>query len=137
VALAAVRTMRVPPNASYAAFNEQVRTLALLVVDHLSSRFLDAAQAPADNRGALNRLARLVAVLAEVEEAEARDRIGGLFAAQAVRSNVASHRTGPRVEETLARAGISRYDLPSGFVRLVEGDAAAIANLRDLFAAAA
>jgi hypothetical protein len=128
----AVRTMRVPANSSFAAFNDQVRTLALLVVDHLSSRFLDAAEAPPDNNGPLNRLARLVGALNGEEFEQAKDRIGGLYAIQSVRSNVASHRTGPRIEETLARSGISRYDLPAGYIRLVEGAAASIAYLRDL-----
>jgi hypothetical protein len=45
---------------------------------------------------------------------------------------VASHRTGPRVDETLARAGISRYNLPAGYLRLVEGATAAIAAVRNL-----
>jgi hypothetical protein len=128
----AVRTMRVPANSSFAAFNEQVRTLALLVVDHLSSRFLDAADAPADDTGTLNRLARLLATLSGESFEQAKDRIGGLYAVQSVRSNVASHRTGPLVDQTLARASISRFDLPAGYLRLVEGAAGAIGYLRDL-----
>ena len=109
-------------------------TLALLVVDHLSNSFLTAAAAPPDNSGTLNRLAGLVAALSGEELKQAKDRIGGLYAVQSVRSNVASHRTGPRVEETLARAGISRYDLPAGYERLVEGATASIQGLRELIA---
>lgn len=128
----AVRTMRVPANPAMPAFLEQVRTLALLVVDHLSSRFLDAAAAQAENTGTLNRLARLVATLSGEDLEQAKNRIGGLYAVQSVRSNVASHRTGPLVDQTLARAGINRFDLPAGYVRLVEGATTAIEYLRDL-----
>jgi hypothetical protein len=39
-----------------------------------------------------------------------------------VRSNVASHRTGPKVEATLARAQISRYDLQGGYVGMEHED---------------
>jgi hypothetical protein len=128
----AIRTMRVPANPSFAAFNEQVRTLALLVVDHLSARFLDAAEAPRDRDGTLARLARLVEARSGDSLDEAKERIGGLYAVQAVRSKVASHRTGPEVDETLARAGISRLNLPAGFVRLVEGATASINGLSEL-----
>jgi hypothetical protein len=128
----AVRTMRTPANGSFAAFNDQVRTLALLVVDHLSGRFLDAAGAPADSQGTLARLARLVAATSGDELDQAKERISGLFTVQAVRSNVAAHRTGPRVEETLARAGINRHDLPAGYLRLVTGATTSIRSIGEL-----
>jgi len=128
----AVRTLRVPANASMPAFLEQIRTLALLVVDHLNPRLLDAASAPTDNSGPLNRLARLVSTLSSENFEEAKERIGGLYAVQSVRSNVASHRTGPTADRTLARAGISKFDLPAGFVRLVEGATRSIGYLSDL-----
>jgi hypothetical protein len=130
----AVRTLRMPANASMPAFLEQVRTLALLVVDHLNSRFLDAAGAPADNSGTLNRLARLVSTLSSEDFQQAKDRIGGLYAVQSVRSNVAAHRTGPTADQTLARAGITKFDLHGGFTRLVEGATRSIDHLRGLIA---
>ena len=117
----AAQTMRVPANPSMPSFLEQVRTLAILVVDHLNNRLLDAAGAPADTSGTLNRLARLVSSLCGEDFEQGKKRISGLYAIQAVRSNVASHRTGPKVDETLAKAGISKFNLPAGFARLVEG----------------
>lgn len=130
----AVRTMRVPANASMPTFLEQVRTLALLIIDHLNGRLLEAAGTPTEDSGTLNRLARLVSTLSGEEFAQAKERIGGLFAVQAVRSNIASHRTGPKVDETFARAGISKCELPRGFSKLVEGATASLDYLRDLFA---
>jgi hypothetical protein len=47
--------------------------------------------------------------------------IGGLYAVQSIRSTVVSHRAGADAQRALERAEISVYDLPAGFVRLVEG----------------
>jgi hypothetical protein len=125
-----VRTLRVPANESTTSFLEQVRTLAILVVDHLNSRFLDAAGVPPDSEGTLKRAALLLGMNEGQELSRAKERLRGLYAVQSVRSNVAAHRTGPKADQTLARAGISRMDLPAGFVRLVEGATESIDNLR-------
>lgn len=129
----AIEVLRVPANPSMPAFLEQVRTLAILVVDHLNSRFLEAAVAPADNSGVLNRLAGLIASITGDDLAGAKDRIGGLYAVQAVRSNVASHRTGANSDRTLQRAGIQTFDLPEGFRKLIAGAVQAITQLAELF----
>jgi hypothetical protein len=78
------------------------------------------------------RLARLVSILIGEDFEQAKKRIGGLYAVQSVRSNVVAHRTGPAADKTLARAGISKFDLPAGFTRLVEGATESIDDLRSM-----
>jgi hypothetical protein len=114
-----IRVLRIPPNTSIDAFVEQVRPLALLVVDHLNPAFLEAANAPPAD-GTLNRLALVLADLDGRTEDDARELLGGLYAVQSIRSTVVSHRAGATAQRALERAEISLYDLPTGFVRLVE-----------------
>jgi hypothetical protein len=110
------------------AFAEQVRSLALLVVDHLNPDFLAAADAPVSD-GPLNRLALLVQALSSRSTEDAKQIVGGLFAVQAIRSTVVVHRTGPKASEALERAGISEHDLPRGFVRLLDRAAVSIEEI--------
>src|SRR5207249_4920894 len=76
-----IRVLRIPANASVDAFAQQVRSLAILVVDHLNPDFLKAMQAPSAD-GSLNRLALLIRDLAHIDEVAAKDLIGGLYAVQ-------------------------------------------------------
>jgi hypothetical protein len=125
-----ISVLRIPPNPSMDAFVQQIRPLALLVVDHLNPRFLDAASAPAA-AGTLNRLALLIRDRTGIDEAGARELIGSLYAIQALRTTLTAHRTGAKADEALARAQISIHDLPAGFVRLVEGAVQSMRRLRD------
>lgn len=130
-----IGVLRVPGNNSMPAFLEQVRALALLVVDHLSNDFLGATGASFSTNGTLNRLAEVVAFLSGMSIDQSKDEIAGLYAVQAVRSNVTAHRTGTRATETLQRAGISRFDLPAGFRLLVENATLAIDHVATLIRA--
>lgn len=125
-----IEALRVPANGSMDAFAEEVRALALLVVEHLNSGFLAAAQVPAGD-GTLNRLARLVADLRGIDEEQAREAIGGLYAVQALRSTIVAHRTGERADSALQRAEIDRNNLIAGFMRLAERAAASITALAE------
>jgi hypothetical protein len=126
-----IDVLRIPANSSMDAFVQQIRALALLVVDHLNPAYLNAVRAPAAD-GTLNRLALMIRDRAGIDEAAAKDRIGGLYAIQAIRTTVSAHRTGAKAEEALARAQISIHDLPAGFVRLVEGAVQSVRGLLDL-----
>lgn len=127
-----IRVLRIPANDSLTAFLDQVRPLALLVVDHINSDFLAATGITASKEGTLNRLAEVVSVLADKSFDDAKDIIGGLYAVQAVRSNLSAHRTGRKANDTLDRAGISRFDLPAGFEQLVRNAAAAILSIAEI-----
>jgi hypothetical protein len=126
-----ISVLRIPANSSMDAFVQQIRVLALLVVDHLNPEFLRAVNAPAGD-GSLNRLVLMIRDRAGLDEAAARDLIGGLYAIQAIRTTLSAHRTGTKADEALARAQISIHDLPAGFVRLVEGPVRSIRRLIDL-----
>jgi hypothetical protein len=128
-----IRVLRIPPNASTDAFAQQVRSLAILVVDHLNSGFLKAMQAPTAD-GSLNRLALLIRDLAHIDEVAAKDLIAGLYAAQAIRTNMTAHRTGQKALDALGRAGIDIRDLPAGFVKLVGRATASIRRLAEVLA---
>lgn len=128
-----IRALRVPSNNSMDAFVEEVRALALLVVEHLNPDLLTAAEVP-PAEGPLNRLALLVGELRGVGEVEAREMIGGLFAVQALRSKVVSHRTGHEAEAALQRAEISRTNLQEGFIRLAERVATSIEAVAEALA---
>lgn len=130
-----IRVLRIPPNNSMTAFLEQVRPLALLLIDHLNPELLDSAGVSRSGQGSLNRLAQLVSATSGKSEEESRELIGGLFAVQAIRSNVSAHRTGREADSTLQRAGISKLDLPAGFASLVSRAAESLENLRQVFEA--
>lgn len=116
-----VAVLRTPANNSLAAFQEQLRVLAILVVDHINSEFLTAAGADkGGGEGTLARLTKIVASTKRASETEAKELIGGLFAVQALRSNLSAHRTGAEAERALARANISLGRLPQGFDALVD-----------------
>jgi len=125
-----ISVLRIPANSSMDAFVQQIRALALLVVDHLDPDFLHAVRAPAAD-GTLNRLALMIRDRAGLDEAAAKDLIGGLYAIQAIRTTLSAHRTGTKADEALARAQITIHDLPAGFVRLVEGAVRSIRGLID------
>jgi hypothetical protein len=125
-----ISVLRIPSNSSMDAFAQQIRPLALLVVDHLNPEFLRAANAP-EAEGTLNRLALMIRDRSDIDEAGAKELIGGLYAIQAIRTTLSAHRTGARADEALARAQISIHDLPAGFVRLVEGAVQSIRRLID------
>ncbi len=126
-----VAVLRIPANNSLAAFQEQLRTLAILLVDHINSALLDAAGVKkVEGEGTLNRLATLVATLRKVDLNIAKEQIGGLFAVQALRSNLVAHRSGSAAGKVLARAHITLRRLPQGFEDLVNGACDAIESIR-------
>lgn len=129
-----IEALRIPANGSMDAFAEEVRALALLVVEHLNSDFLTTAEAPAAD-GTLNRLALLLADLRGIDAEQARELIGGLYAVQALRSTIVAHRTGERADAALQRAEISRTNLVAGFMRLAERAATSIDAITEAFAA--
>lgn len=117
-----IKVLRIPPNKSMTAFQDQLRVLAILAVDHINGKMLDSAGIVASaNEGTLARLARLHAHLSQIDDKTARAQIGGLLAIQNLRSAMSAHRTGSRVGNELSRAKIALTDLPGGFVQLVMG----------------
>ncbi len=123
-----LEAMHVPLNSSLPAFQHQVTSLAILVADHLNSGFFDAVGAPS-GQGSLNRLAEWLEHSLRVSRDEAREKIGGLYAVQAIRSSTGAHRVGDDAIPALERAGIDRDELPTGFERLVAGATEAIRNV--------
>jgi hypothetical protein len=114
-----VRTLRVPLNASLPAFQDQVTTLAISVVEHLNADFFAAAESPS-GQGSLARLTSWLQTETKASPEDAKSMIGGLFAVQAIRSKAGgAHRGGAAGNEALARSDIDLDDLPSGFERLV------------------
>lgn len=128
--------LHVPTNASLSAFQEQLTRLAVVTVEHLSTPFLDAVDAPQAD-GSLARLAEWLASATGRTVTDARDVLGGLYAVQALRSSMAAHRAGERARDALARAGVALDDLPAGFARLVAGGTAAISAVAGALSEAA
>jgi hypothetical protein len=125
-----LKTLRTPLNSSLPAFQYHVTTLAILVVDHLSSEFFAGVAAPKGS-SSLNRLAEWLESACQLDRGAARDLIGGLYAVQAVRSEAgAAHRAGETAGAVLERAGIDPEDLPAGFERLALGVVAALETVR-------
>lgn len=126
-----VRTLHKPLNSSEPAFQHQVTTLAILVVDHINSEFFKAVEAR-EGQG-LNRLANWIAETQKIELDKAKEIIGGLYAVLAIRSSAGgAHRAGERAMSTLERSKIDPSDLPAGFDSLVRSATASIERLGEI-----
>jgi hypothetical protein len=127
-----VRTLRVPLNSSLPAFQDQVTTLAITVIEHLNADFFAAAAAPA-GPGTLSRLAAWLEAETGAAEEDAKAMIGGLHAVQAIRSKAGgAHRGGSAGIEALSRAEIDLDDLPAGFEHLVGRVTASLEAVADV-----
>jgi hypothetical protein len=115
-----IETLHTPLNDSAPAFQHQVTSLAILLVDSLNPEFLKAANAPEDG-GGLSRLAGWLEQTFGLAPDDAKDEIGGLFAVLAIRSSGGgAHRAGSRAPEVLERAGIDLDNLSEGFEKLAQ-----------------
>ncbi|MGE5527388.1 MAG: hypothetical protein ACM3Q9_01840 [Methanosarcina sp.] len=113
-----IETLHTPLTDSLPAFQQQVTSLAILLVDHLNIDFLKAAEAPPDG-GPLKRLAEWLGSEFSLSEADAKNILRGFYAVYSIRSEAgAAHRAGSRASEVLDRAGISLENLPVGFESL-------------------
>jgi len=115
-----VQTLRVPRNGALPAFQNEVTTLAILLIEHLNGDFFTAVGSHSGQ--SLARLTDWLQAATGRSEAEAKDMIGGLFAIQAIRSKAGgAHRGGTGGIEAMARAGIDNENLGAGFDQLVIG----------------
>jgi hypothetical protein len=123
-----VKNIRVPRSGSLPSFQDEVMSLAILLIEHLNPQFF--AKAGVEKGGSLERLTTWLRNATGKSEVDARDVIGGLFAIQAVRSKAGgAHRGGSSGLEALGRAEIDPEDLAAGFERLVLG---AITSVEEL-----
>jgi hypothetical protein len=123
-----VKNIRPPRSGSMPAFQDEVMSLAILLIEHLNGQFF--VKAGIKTGGSLERLTAWLRNVTAKSEADARDVIGGLFAIQAIRSKAGgAHRGGSSGMEALGRAEIDSEDLASGFERLVLG---AITSVEEL-----
>jgi hypothetical protein len=127
-----VQAIRVPRSGSLPAFQDEVMSLAILLVEHLNGDFFAAAGITTSG-GSLQRLTAWIQALTEMPETDAKNVIGGLFAIQAIRSKAGgTHRGGSSGIEALSRAEIDPEDLAAGFERLVLGAIESLATLAAL-----
>ena len=123
-----VRNIRVPRNGSMPAFQDEVMSLAILLVEHLNAQFF--VKAGVGKGGSLERLTAWLRNATGKTDADAKDVIAGLFAIQAIRSKAGgAHRGGSSGIEALGRAELEPEDLAAGFERLVLG---AITSVEEL-----
>lgn len=126
-----IRVLHTPLNDSLAAFQHQVTSLAILLVDHINAGFFKAAGAPTEG-SSLARLAGWLASTFELAEEDAKDVIGGLYAVLAIRSSGGgAHRAGSKATQVLERAEIDIHALSAGFEALCHRVADSLVDLRD------
>jgi hypothetical protein len=130
-----INVLRVPANNSMSTFQEQLRGLAILTVDHINGTMLNIANiASPETGGNLNRLPLLYAELSGTSINVAKEQMGGLFAIQSLRSTIGAHRTGAKGEQALTRAQIVATDRAGGFAQLVARAIAALESLERVLA---
>ncbi len=113
-----IETLHTPLADSLPAFQQQVTSLAILLVDHLNIDFLKAVEAPSSG-GPLKRLAEWLASAFSLSEPDAKSILRGFYAVYSIRSEAGgAHRASSRASEVLDRAGIDLDDLPAGFESL-------------------
>jgi hypothetical protein len=124
-----VAALHTPLTDSFPEFQQQVTSLAILLVDHLNAAFFKAVDA--SDGVTLNGLAQWLASTFELADEEAKDEIGGLYAVLSVRSSGGgAHRAGSQAPEVLARAGIDVESLPEGFEVLANRAADSLTRLQ-------
>jgi hypothetical protein len=113
-----IETLHTPLNDSQPEFQQQVTSLAILIVDHLNAAFLNKVDAP-KGEGQLKRLADWLAFELSLSDTEAKEILRGCYAVYSIRSEAGgAHRASGRASEVLDRAGIDLDDLPAGFESL-------------------
>jgi hypothetical protein len=125
-----VRVLHIPGNRSMPAFQQQLVSLSILLIDGLNKALLERVGAPRAG-GQLNRLSSWIGEARAVGESEGRDALGGLYAIQALRSKMGAHRAHSELADALRRAEIEVDELPAGLRRLIVGACEALDRLYD------